>query len=298
MEDLAPAVACSTQVTAASAADALVWIRVDLGNEGYRYCSAVAIAPRLVLTVYSCVAYPGDLEPEGTANTEDSRFPVDRQTYFDPAEYETFCERSTAWSVIEDGSFRSRLSVAAPPADVGVGRSGDIDRPTLSVDELIPAGSSSRCNDGVALLLLSAEQDTVPVPLRLEDFAQVGEPVLRSGIVADRGRFVRSDAPAIVQRFTAERGDEAAPPQSLLLAGGSCYLSRGGPVFAQASGALIALVTSGQNGSCDDVESGSTLAVRLAPYRALLLGAASSFGQILYSEARRDTEPAQCPPDP
>jgi hypothetical protein len=220
---------------------------------------------------------------------------VDRQTYFDPAEYATFCDRVDAWAVIEDGSFRSRLSAPAPLANIGVGLAGGIDRPTFEVVGLSAAGSSSRCNEGIAVLLLSRELSGVVLPLRLDDSAEVGEGVLTSGIVPEEGRFMRRDEPGVIQHATAERGDELIPPQSLLLQTNSCYLSRGGPVLAEASGALVALVTWGQNRSCDDATGGSTTAIRLAPYRALLLEAASGYGQTVYSErTNSDIEVPEC----
>jgi hypothetical protein len=281
-----PPLPCSAEVASVNAAEALVWIRVDLAENGYRYCSAVAISPRLLLTAYSCVAYPGDLDREATTDAGDARSPVARQTYRDPADYQAFCDRSEVWTDIENGSFRSRLSAPVPVADIGVGLTGNIDRPTLGVEALIAAGSSSRCNESVAVLSLSEELDVFALPLRLDDSAEVGEPILTSGIVASEGKFVRRDGAGLVQRVTRERGDESIPPQSLLLEASSCYLSRGGPVLAQTSGALVALVAWGQSAACDAGASDTTIAIRLAPYRALLLETAASYGQTLFTERR------------
>lgn len=296
LEDAEPQLPCSVQASTASAAEALVWIRVNLKDIGYRYCSAVAVSPRLVLTTYSCVAYPGDLDREAASGADEARFPVDRQTYFDPVEYQAFCDDAQGWTPIEDGSFRSRLSAPVALADIGVGRAGDVDRPTLGVDVLLAAGSSSRCNEGIALLLLSEDLKVVDLPLRLEDSADAGEPVLTSGIVAAQGRFVRRDQPGLIQSVTRERGNASLPPQSLLLETTSCYLSRGGPVLSETSGALVALVAWGQSASCDDGTAGTTVAIRLAPYRSMLMTAAASHGQTLYSERRigSDAEVVEC----
>lgn len=286
LEEAEPALPCTVEATTATTAEALVWIRVNLQDSGYRYCSAVAISPRLVLTTYSCVAYPGDLDRDALSVADEARFPVDRQTYFDPAEYQTFCDNAQGWTSIEDGSFRSRLSAPVPLADIGVGRTGEVARPTLRVEALLAAGSSSRCNEGVALLLLSDELKIVNLPLRLDDSTDEGEAVLTSGIVVAQGRFVRRDEPGLIQRVTLERGNESLPPQSLLLQTTSCYLSRGGPVLSEASGALVALVAWGESTSCDDGRVDATVAIRLAPYRAMLLTAAASNGQTLFSERR------------
>ena len=206
LEEAVSALPCSVQAATATAAEALVWVRVNLEDSGDRYCSAVAISPRLVLTTYSCVAYPGDLDREVTSDADEARFPVDRQTYYDPAEYQAFCDDAQGWTPIEDGSFRSRLSAPVPRSDVGVGRAGNVDRPTLGVDAVIAAGSSSRCNEGIALLLLSDELESVDLPLRLDDSANEGEAVLTSGIVVAQGRFVRRDRPGLIQRAHAGTG--------------------------------------------------------------------------------------------
>lgn len=294
LERAEPVLPCAAPTDTATAAEALVWIRIDLEDAGYRYCSAVAISPRLVLTTYSCVAYPGDLDPETSSALGQTRFPVDRQTYYDPAEYQEFCDPGGGWIPREDGSFRSRLSEPVALSKIGVGRTGELDRPTLAVDALITAGSSSRCRESLALLLLSNELKLVELPLRLDDATDVGEPILMSGVVGVPGRLVRRDQPGLIEGVTRERGDASIPPQSLLLETSSCSLSRGGPVLSESSGALVALVAWGQSASCDEAGSGTTTALRLAPYRELLLEAASSYGQTLFSERRADAEGAAC----
>jgi hypothetical protein len=294
LEDAAPVLPCAAPMETAAAAEALVWIRVDLDDAGYRYCSAVAISPRLVLTTYSCVAYPGDLDPEASNASGQTRFPVDRQTYYDPAQYQAFCDAAGGWTPREDGSFRARLSEPVALSKIGVGRPGELDRPTLAVDALIAAGSSSRCSESLALLLLSNELKLVELPLRLDDVAEVGEPILMSGVTWGPGRLVRRDQPGLIGSVTRERGDASIPPQSLLLETSSCSLSRGGPVLSESSGALVALVAWGQSASCDDAGSGTTTALRLAPYRELLLEAASSYGQTLFAERRADAQGAAC----
>jgi hypothetical protein len=278
---------CATSTSAQAAAAALVWIRVDLGDSGYRYCSAVAISPSLVLTAHSCVAYPSELDDAPLAVPAELS-PFDNVTYFDPTDFDRFCDPAASVAV-EDGSFRSRLAGTVPEAAIGVGLMNQPVRPSIRVDKLITAPASSRCNDGVAALLIADELDVPFVPIRFEPRSRVGEPVTLSGSVDEGGRLVRRDISTQVERVTLERGDELTPARALLLPVGTCYSDRGGAVFAADTGALVGIVAWTGGVSCEDGASQASVAMQVSSYRALVLEAAATYGQAIYAEATSDT---------
>jgi len=276
---------CAARMNQSTAPDAVVQVRADL-KPGVLRCSGVAIAPTLVVTALGCVVRPaalGDPVPSGPSETR-GRLP---NIYPASVPYDQVCRREGTWSAREDGSFSARLGKPIAAADILVRRSGD-DR-VWAAKEVANSGAGSRCADGIAVLTLERQLDVTPLPVRFEETSAVDELVTLSGHCVS-GKTVRPrQVPSRIQAVTTDVGTEAAPPRALALQRTVSSFDFGGAVFSPDSGALLGVIASGSEESCDDQDpEGASIAIRLAPFRRMLLEVARGAGEALHSELRAD----------
>lgn len=275
---------CSRAIAASAGAQSVVWLSADLGDLGNRYCTGVVVAPRLVLTSFTCVTYPADVDTE-TLQPEDPRFPRPSLDYFDPRDFE--CDSNAAWVPIEDGSFTARFGGVLPSDALTIGLVGATSAAS-PVERVEVAATSSRCTEGVALLVLRDSLVLAPAPLRMVDLDSVGEETLMSSARAVGGRFDHESLEMRIEAVTDYPGTADTPPRSLRLAPSACPYERGAGVLSVNSGALIAIVSSGESERCGDT-GGDTLAVRLTPFREMLLDSSARYGQTLVAEQHAST---------
>jgi hypothetical protein len=110
------------------------------------------------------------------------------------------------------------------------------------------------------------------------------------------GRFARRLLDMTVESVTDQVGSPDTPPRSLRLSPSACPYEHGAAVLSADSGALLALVSRAESDSCEDT-TGETIALRVAPFRQLLLSTANLYGQTLSSEHSPEVNPAEsaCP---
>jgi hypothetical protein len=164
-------------------------------------------------------------------------------------------------------------------------------RAAAGVLEVIASGTTSRCMDDLAALVLDCPLPIEPAPVRLEPTTHLGEELLRSGFAADAtGAMQRRETPTHVLEVAPEAGSVAAPPRSLRLAGGLCDVASGSANLSPETGAVVAISAQRRRSSCADPQD-ETIAMQLAAFESFLLDAAERAGTALVLEARAEAGP-------
>jgi hypothetical protein len=262
--DVAPSAAslpCIADGSAPSPAETLVLIGFVEGGAS-EACPGVVISPSLVITSASC------LMPS-----------VGARLFADQAPN---CDGETGWP-LEQGDFTA-----------WIGRSDDIDRirvyvangtdtAPLDVLAVYTSGATSRCANDLGMVHVASGLPPSRARIRFHESTIAGEEVTLSGLHFVEGYVTPNEAPASVTELTYEAGDSELPPRSLLLNGQVCLLAHGGGVFSAETRALLGIIAWGSR-ACDDAE-GTTVAIRLAPFRRFLLEVGSAmFSETLQAE--------------
>ena len=226
-------------------------------------CPGVVIAPSLLITAASCLL--PSVGPRLFAN----------QT---PA-----CDLE-AGSPLEEGEFSAWIDQTPNVRDLAIYLANGEGTPPLAVQGAYSSGATSRCGDDLALAYVPEGLPSSGTPLRLEDSTSVGESVRLAGLEGRDGMWVANEAPGLITRLTDESGDTDLPPHAMLVAGQVCSIARGGGVFSSATGALIGIIAWASE-DCSDPE-GTTVALRLSPYRRYLVDTAVNLGQPLSAETQ------------
>jgi hypothetical protein len=287
---------------AADVLEATVLVTTRLSGTDFRVCSGVLVAPRLVVTGLGCVASAVDAEADDPRNRGAPAPDFIIISLGTVGDYGETCNRDDGWSAIRDGSFGAELGVPVPPEAISVGKIPfqfflAAEQP-VAVGRVFTSLASTYCDESLAVLELQTSLDASPAPVRLEEASRANEAVNMAGYcVGDTDFLEPGSNEASTEMVTFERAEPGAPPRSLVVSGARSLFSTGGGVFSTESGALLGVITSGMYFGCNEQEDGArSLAVRLAPYRQLLLEAAMSTGQALKSERRADQSSAQQAP--
>ena len=287
------ALPCTRTLEPDLAAEAQVVVSSAL-VEGYLVCSGVAIAKTLVVTGVGCVFRPGEIsDPDEITNPDDLEMLSDG-LYASVADQA--CDLEQDWAPVEDGSFSADFGKPFATAQMTVYRLSAPDQ-LFAVKQVFSSGATSRCAPGIALLVLERELDVTPLPIRFSESSRSGETVLLSDNCLDPSfRFVSQDLAAEIQTITFARSQQGIPARSLQVSQGVTALTIGGAVMSPASGALIGVVASGTDFRCAATDPGaSTLAVRLAPFREMLLDVAAHEGISLQAEPDPSVAAPACP---
>jgi hypothetical protein len=282
LDGVAAVLPCTHTLEPDIAAEAQVVVSSAL-VEGNLVCSGVAIGKTLVVTAMGCVFRPGEIsDPDDITNPEDLETLPDGlyASVTDRA-----CDREQDWAPLEDGSFSADFGKPLATAQMAVYRLSAPDQ-LFDVKQVFSSGATSRCSPGIALLVLERELDVTPLPIRFSESSRPGETVLLNDSCLDPGfQFVSQSLSAEIQAITFARSQRAIPARSLQVSQAVTALTIGGAVMSPASGALIGVVISGTDFRCAATDpSASTLAVRLAPFREMLLDVGADEGIALQAE--------------
>jgi hypothetical protein len=256
-------------------------------------CTAVLVAPNLVITARHCVASSttgpftctpgGDLVGSGAGSIGASDAPGSIGLFSSA--------RIMAGVLLSGGS----------PDAVGV--------------QIVSTNTPTACRDDLALVVLDrAVAGVVPVPIRIDGATRVGETVSVWGYgLTDRleptALRVRSGVPITgVGPDTPPTTTQPAPVRSLRTGPVTCQGDSGGPMIAETTGAVIAVVSLGSQAGtsgpyCASDQFVDTIGPRLAAYHDLILSAfqaagASPIPEVSMTDAASDSAPTSDGPSP
>jgi hypothetical protein len=288
-------VSCADSVDDSVARDAVVLVNSQIGARGESLCSGVLIAPRLVVTGYACVA--GFNDPQSS----DPRGPRPPLVYSATIDHDAACDRKMAWSAVEDGSFSAAIGRLLEPRAVTVYAGNGVEDASLTataypVERLFTSRATTTCKDNLAVLLLQAPVPVAPVPVRLDGTTWLQETALMSGFCVAPSSAVVNEAVLVnVEDITFGEATPDAPPRSLVLSKTISEFAYGGGVFAWDTGALVAIIASGDSASCGQAADGPSFASRIAAYRRLIIDAARDSDQTLHAELAAGAGGAELP---
>jgi hypothetical protein len=254
------------------------------------WCSGVAIAPTLVLTVLGCVAEASDpLQADPVERVEPTAEPASDVDHAAVADYGAICDGDDGWALREHGNFEGRLGDLVAPALIEVFRlTSDFDPfdpntySVVKAAEVFTSRSASRCRDDIAILRLEEPLAIQPVTLSLGG-GRVGDRVTLSNFCTDQEGLPAVEATASqVLAITRDAAQRTLPPRSLLLAGELAIDAPGGAVLTAGSNSMIGMIVSGTKDNCaTQTTEGSTFATHLISYQRMLFDAATAADEIL-----------------
>lgn len=239
----------------------VMMIHLHQDQKSGNLCTAVAIAPKLLLTARHCVA-----ESDEAVGCNSDGTPLEGagvRANFDPRDLYVFT-----------GKARPELTHIVPP---------DIDptkwRPASRGVQIVDDGSGTLCNHDIALVVLETPL-TVPIsPIRLTRDPVVNELTYAVGWGISTAelepsvRQQRRDLP--VKRLGPNDSYPVLTRSEFLLGESICLGDSGGPIFAQKTNAVIGVVSRGGNGG-DDTGPGSTCVdadnfnTKLSPFQEII----------------------------
>lgn len=266
---------CPSQARPGDEPGALLVLTSNIDG-GTLNCSAVAIAPTLAVTSIGCVFRPSVLDDPQPIRSQGPFL------YFAGVDFETTCDPDRNWIPAEEGNFAASFGKRIANSEMTVNTVG-APRRHFAVKEVFTSAASSRCTPGIALLLLDAELGTAGLAVRLTE-THIGDPVKLAGHCANPGLRLR-EQDSFVEAISSAEGTDLIPPETSLLTHAVSGDECGGGVLSSDTGALVAVIASGHATSCDETDpNAKTVAVRLAPFRTMLLETARAKGITLHSE--------------
>jgi hypothetical protein len=288
VESIAVFAECASAASPDSVQQGIVRVDAQL-DFGTIICSGVAIAKTLVVTGFGCVVRPSRWADPNPDRDPEFRNPPSSMSFYGSAREGDVCQRGAAWTPLEDGSLSARPGQRIDADALEVRRVGGAR--VLTPTAVITPDTTSRCSDGLALLVFEQELDVTPLPVRLDDTPVSEEPLTLAAYCRSSPEPTLGLVDSRLEAVTADLGDEDLPPRSVLASGDATALGYGGAVISAESGAVIGVITSGLSQSCAERDpDGETLAIRLAPFRRMLLETAAAEGVELRREQREGEE--------
>lgn len=237
-------------------------------------CTAVLVAPRLVLTARHCVS---DTDADVSCSVEGD--------------------------AVSGGAVRVNHDPRKLYVLVGKDRP-DLDPATWKPEgrgaEVLDDGSENLCNHDLAFVLL--DQPIVGTPIasvRLDGEAEKGERLTTVGwgVTSDvdepTARQQRSGV--VVTRVGPDRDDPILTPNEFAFDESICLGDSGGPIFSESTGAVVGVVSRGGNGrSSTDLASTCTkatnLGTKIAPFKDVVTRAFERAGAAPQREKRKSDD--------
>jgi hypothetical protein len=279
---------CAVAMANPNIDDSVVFIQALVGNTSVRRCSGVAIGRSLIVTQLKCVS--GRSQPAGFAPAMDAGPPLppqDRAEISGSSNYDTRCQQDAGWAATETGDFGARLAAPLDSSVLNVSRVPiGPETPGIPAAQVIVTATDSVCGDALAFIILGAQLDVTPLPIRF-GMTQDGQTLRMSGFCRGlSGETTRDGVASSVEAVTTYWPTSKAPPRSLLARGSVTGSFSGGAATDPTTSALVGIISSGALlGSCSDRDpEASTVVFLLAPYRRMLLDVADQAGEPLHAE--------------
>jgi hypothetical protein len=207
-------------------------------------------------------------------------------------DHDSLCRPGDSWAPVENGTFGARLGKPIPANDTIVYREGS-DR-IFDVDLVFRVTTSSRCEDGLAIIALARSLDVASATIRFDDAIELDEPVTISGYCGQNGVAVRREYDTAIESATFNAGSDVLPPRAISMRQSASSFALGGPVFSSETGAVIGIVASASSEFECDLQpvEGTTIAYRLAPFSKMLLEVAAASGSVLRVEPHGGSQQA------
>ncbi|HVH47323.1 MAG TPA: S1 family peptidase [Labilithrix sp.] len=248
-------------------ATVLLFVLDPSGPTRLGICTAALVAPRLVLTARHCVSSTD----EAVACNADGTPLVGAKI---------FGNRDAANLYVFTGRERPDfIGDTAPSLDPTKWK------PAGRGLEIIDDASSTLCDHDLALVLLEAPIDDVPVAtLRLDGEVATGEKLLTVGWGVTYGEVEpekrQKRAGVTTKRVGPNESIPVLTKSEFLFDESICLGDSGGPVFAEATNAIVGVVSRGGNGldpnkggPSSTCEGADNVATKLAPFKPLVMKA-------------------------
>lgn len=242
--------------------DGVLMIRAVLEDDREVICTASLVAPSLLLTARHCVSYL----TEGLFT----------------------CSLEGELVTGEDGAGQLGLHLPAEAIEV-YGRERPRSEPLARGQEIISTLSETICSDDLAFVVLDTALDLPLVPIRLGRPAEFGELGMMVGFglelgqlgidYRDQPRLRKGDLTvAGVGPDSLDRGVTTVAPRGLIIDGPcGCIGDSGGPLLAQATGAVLGVYSLQQGESCSADNVRQHL-VHVPPFERLIADAFAAVG--------------------
>lgn len=222
-------------------------------------CTATLIAPRLIVTARHCVAHANESVACLADGTPQS-----------------------------GGEIRGNHDVKDMFVFTGKDRP-NLDpntwKPASGALEIIDDASGNLCNHDIALVVLKDAITNVPIsPIRLDGDVGVGESMLTVGWGISSSEIEPSKRQqrggVVVKRVGPNDGFPTLTKTEILFGESICLGDSGGPIFAEQTKAVVAVVSRGGNGADFDINhpastcnEADNLGTRIAPFKDVVLRA-------------------------
>jgi MYXO-CTERM domain-containing protein len=253
--------------------DEVVNILARTSDTTVQDCSAVLIAPNVVLTALHCVVYRQDPNATFSCNIDGTIRPNEPNA----------------------GSFGAPVDGADVQIFVGPER---IDQEPDAIGERVfGSGATQICRGDLAAVVLDRELSQDFAPVRFGRNVEPGEALIaigygQTGIMGDGGRHRRDVTVVDVGDVGCVQGTGPTPPDTFVVTEGPCHGDSGGPALSAETGAVTGVYSLTLAPSCTAFGASNTYAL-VSPYEDVIREALEYAGREPLLEPMMG-EPPEC----